>query len=277
MSVCMGNNLEQVKNTGLEHNVCKNSQVQNKKESVVSKTVLGASLVGLVALASVGIYLVTKGKVKPASKNNSMPKIENLINEFKSKNEQYKDVEPIISTLKNGKTKVELKNGTNRDLFIFGKEGDPERKINFNETGYVSSIWLPKNNCWQTFKTKGIDVETKDILIKEYSTKINPRTKSCDVVKETYISRDKIGDISETTIHSYIKRDGPANEHIRKLRLMQDGDGKIGTLRIREVDCDKGIDNTELFTIINNKRFNKKPQEVFTEAQMAKWRAQLEV
>ena len=52
------------KANGVNNNVTSKPKTEEKP---VSKTVIGASLVGLAALASVGVYLATrgKGKVKP--------------------------------------------------------------------------------------------------------------------------------------------------------------------------------------------------------------------
>ena len=97
MTVEMNNTYSQVKAEGVKPTNRKGFQEGDNKNKPVSKTVIGASLVGLAALASVGVYLATKGKakVKPNKPNLDINTIPN-INEFK-KNGQFVKGEALLS------------------------------------------------------------------------------------------------------------------------------------------------------------------------------------
>ena len=96
MAVEMNNAYSQVKTGGVKPTDNKGLQESNNKTKPVSKTVIGASLVGLAALASVGIYLATKGKgkvkpqtlvdeVKNPTNNSQLEELQKQANELKEK------------------------------------------------------------------------------------------------------------------------------------------------------------------------------------------------
>ena len=84
-----------------------------------------------------------KGKIKlqNLTKKNSTNKFENVIKDFKTKHTQYADVEPTITTLKNGKTKIEFKQYNdklafdNNKMLILDKNGSFERLVDYRNYG----------------------------------------------------------------------------------------------------------------------------------------------
>ena len=105
-------------------------KVDDKKSGSMStgtKVVLGTALA---ALAATGIYLVTKNS--KTSKN--------VLETLKS-NETYKGIEPTVTKLKNGRTKVEFRlNDQERDLYIIDSKNNISNFICFNKYGYNSSV-----------------------------------------------------------------------------------------------------------------------------------------
>lgn len=180
-------------NKGLGVNGVNSNNTNNPKENkTVSKTIVGATLVGLAAFASVGIYLATKGKskcnIKPQDlkENNPVNKFENIINEFKTKHDQYADIEPTITTLKNGKTKIEFnsQNGENftKQILVCDKNDKFEKLISINKTGNVKDCNVfkdidKKNYIKSTIINKhttnknGTNVEISNIIVNRRENK----------------------------------------------------------------------------------------------------------
>lgn len=137
------NTTNTIPQTNVNPAVTVNNQPQTKpaQKKPISNKALGATLVGLTALAAVGIYLATKGKckVKPQNitENNAVNKFETIINEFKGKHAEFADVEPQITTLKNGRTKIEFKRHDERmgrherNMIVLNKDGKTDRNIQF--------------------------------------------------------------------------------------------------------------------------------------------------
>ena len=86
-------------------------KVKDKKPNVISTTLKFIIGTSLTALALSGIYLITKNAKSAKS-----------VLEFIKSNEMYKDVEPIITKLKNSRTKIEFKlDYGERHLYVAGK------------------------------------------------------------------------------------------------------------------------------------------------------------
>lgn len=114
----------------VNNNVTSKPKTEGKKP--ISKAIIGASLVGLAALASVGIYLATRGKVK-----NITPEIKNIQERIlKNGNKVTKEV---VDTEKGKKTIMTVldKNGK----VIIQKEKEIIRGVNkTNGNKYITKV-----------------------------------------------------------------------------------------------------------------------------------------
>ena len=181
--------------TNVSGNITSKQKPAEKKP--ISKAVIGATLIGLAALASVGIYIATKGKgkcsVKPQDlkENNPVNKFENIINEFKSTHTNYADAKPKITTLKNGKTKIEFENfdkdmsQRQNNMLVLDKDGKLEKRICFNtfEDSYG------KVGLNQYFVYDGMKDSSK--VIKSYNSSIREGAEGGFNIKQHNISVKK--------------------------------------------------------------------------------------
>ena len=261
---------------------------QNQKTTEskhISKTAIGVGLVGLAALASVGIYLATKGKIgKPSVKPKVTPKNEETVENVKQKMEeiiesfnkgQFKNAPKSIKQLKNGKTTITLGEGSNRTVYIYDKNANPEKQINFVNKGYATSV-PTENGQWKLDKVKRRDVKTGDTIIEKFGAE-NPKTGSIKSVETTTISRKQSGDLSEFKKHKYTKNDnGVANEDVVSINTMKFGDDTVRTVRKANLKPNESPEwNVEKYVIKNNERIDKPLKDVIAPEQMQKWASAL--
>lgn len=163
-----------------------NQNPKPDEKKPVSKAVIGGALIGLAALASVGVYLATRGKgnVKPKDLNNDniTQKFENIINEFKSKNKEFANVEPTVTTLKNGKTKIEFKRynetkGCNENnMVLLNKDGQKDKTVKFFDYGDSLKQYFvydgADGRCLKTYNSVRREGVEEGFNIKQHKIKI---------------------------------------------------------------------------------------------------------
>ena len=173
-----------IRNLSFGENKEKPDTKSKSQISTQTKVIVG---IGLAALSAVGIYIATRGKVK------NEPNIdinENIKNVIKSYKERYKEVffryNPKITTLKNGKTKIEfLGRETEKHLLICNRNGEFEKRIVFNKNNNTNTEWYDiyinfengEKDKIKTFISKkttadyeGINVDSHEIKVKEYKS-----------------------------------------------------------------------------------------------------------
>ena len=272
-------------NVNTNNNVDKNKQTQQTTKKNISKTAIGVGLVGLAALASIGIYIATKGKsgkqiVKPdiakkgkEATENVQQKMEKIIGSF---NEGiYKDAPKKINKLKNGKTTITLGEGSNRTVYVYDKNANPERQINFVNKGYTVNV-PAENGAWEIHKVKRHDIKTGDLIIEKYG-KEQPTIGTKSPIEETTISKEEKNGLTEFRKHKYIKNDnGAADEETVLIRTMKLGDDTVRTFRKASLKPNESPEwNVQSYAFKNNEKTDRPFWEILTPEQMQKWKSAL--
>ncbi len=284
MPISANNTFSQIKSVNKPTTASTVQKPDTSEKKPVSNKVLAAGLVGLAALASVGVYMATRGKgkcnIKPQNTEevveNIQQKLDKIVEDFDKT--IYKDWKKSVEKLKNGKTKVTLVNDKHKTIYVYDKNANPEKMVAFNEFGGYQSFVQRPNGGWDLVKVKYKDAKTGDTVIEKLGANTKP-------ISRTTISRETHDGMTEFEKHTYeFKKDCIPNEYVTKLKTMQDGDVKMGQFSSRkQINHDSEGNNIDgavwetlkKYTLKNNEKVDKPMSEVFTEAQMDKWKKAL--
>lgn len=226
MAVEMNNVYSQVRTGGVKPTNSKGLQEGDNKNKPVSKTVIGASLVGLAALASVGIYLATRGKAKSITPD--MKNIQERI--LKNGNKVTKE---IIDTENGKKTILTVLDKDGK--ILVQKEKEIIRSVNkSNGNKYISKIekYSSPNKEKITNINKGNEViqflGDGKIITNKYYNKLGEKlleTEHQNLSMFRGLSHNqktrtiyKNGIATDVSTTNYGKSGGIENENIRGLR-----------------------------------------------------------
>ena len=264
----------------------KQPQNDTKQKSISNKT-LAMGLIGLAGLASVGIYIATRGKVgKQVVKPEVTQKTEEVAENIEAKFEKilekfnegpYKNAPKKVKQLDNGKRTITLGEGSSRTVYIYDKNANPERQINFVNKGYTVSV-PTENGAWDMVKAKRHDIKTGDTIIEKYGKyQLTSGTKM--PIEETIISREEKNGLTEFRKHKYIKNnDGPADEETVLIRSMKLGDDNIRTFRKASLKPNESPEwDVQSYVFKNNEKMDKPFYEILSAEQMQKWKSALEL
>ncbi len=283
MAISPINNLNNnIRNLSFGENKEKPDTEKKSQISTQTKVIVGT---GLAALAAVGIYIATRGKFgKQVGKPKVTQKTEEIAENIEAKFEKilekfnegpYKNATKKVKQLDNGKRTITLGEGSNRTVYIYDKNANPERQINFVNKGYTVSV-PTENGAWDMVKTKRRDVKTGDTIIEKYGKyQLTSGTKM--PIEETIISREEKNGLTEFRKHKYIKNnDGPADEETVLIRSMKLDDDNIRTFRKASLKPNESSEwNVQSCVLKNNERMDKPFFEILTPEQMQKWKSAL--
>lgn len=140
--------------TPKSENISFGNAYNDKTNSAAKKSLLIGAGVLLATAATIAAYIITKGKKNPANilgnkadavitelqqatGNQSANKIGNIVKEIQEAHDEFAEIKPIVTKLKNGKQKIEFKNilapgSDNNKIIIVDKEGNFEKLINLH-------------------------------------------------------------------------------------------------------------------------------------------------